>query len=140
MKHLDTGSFLFTIVFGKIKHPLLNLVSDVIRGSIPIPIAQVMTNQRARSGSCQTLPFAHYAIGKCLIDGAIPKSWGKNIVGSGIGIGVISRPTRATRLGRESESTSRLVSGAILFEKSMILSWLGIFSIDKFSRLCPTKT
>jgi hypothetical protein len=29
-------------------------------------------------------------IGKCLTGGAIPKSSGKNIVASGIGIGVIS--------------------------------------------------
>ena len=31
--------------------------SDIIKGSIRIPIAQVLMNQRARSGSCQTLPF-----------------------------------------------------------------------------------
>ena len=49
------------------------------------------------------------AIGKCLTDGAIPRSSGKNIVGSGIGIGVRVRPTKATLLGRESESTLRSV-------------------------------
>jgi hypothetical protein len=31
-----------------------------INGFIPIPIAQVLTNQRASSGSCQTLPFTYY--------------------------------------------------------------------------------
>ena len=57
MKHLGTGSFLFTIVFGKINHSPLNLVSDVIRGSIPIPIAKVRTSQRARSGSNHSLGY-----------------------------------------------------------------------------------
>ena len=76
--------------------------------------------------------------GRCFTGGAIPKSSGKNIVASGMGMGVISVPTTATRLGRESERTSRLVSGAIFRENSMMSSWVGMFSIAKFSRLWPT--
>ena len=39
----------------KINQSLSKQESDVIKGYIRIPIAQIMANQRFRSGSCQTL-------------------------------------------------------------------------------------
>jgi hypothetical protein len=57
-----------------------------------------------------------------LTDGAIPKSSGKNLVATGIGIGDISVPTNATLLGLESERTFLAVKGAILLLKSIISS------------------
>ena len=47
-------------------------------------------NKHCHSIAKQTASFAQFAICRCLTEGAIPKSFGKNIVGSGIGIGVIS--------------------------------------------------
>tara|TARA_B100000963_G_scaffold6550_1_gene5131 strand:+ start:1245 stop:1433 length:189 start_codon:yes stop_codon:yes gene_type:complete len=61
-------------------------------------------------------------IGKCFTGGAMPKSSGKNIVGSGIGIGVILWPTRATLLGLESDRILRPVRGAIFAENSIMSS------------------
>ena len=62
------------------------------------------------------------------------------MVASGIGIGMISFPIKATLLGGESSSTFLSVSGAKAFENSIMSLWNGIFSAVRFSREFPTWT